>query len=133
MYTCPVCGYERLAEPPMNFTICPCCGTEFEYDDYGTPYAELRRRWILNGFRWFSPVDPQPNNWNPVRQLLNLQFVQPPSATLHETILRTRLGALGSGPSANPSISYFANMLMNRSFATYSYGAASPGVSNAGR
>jgi hypothetical protein len=80
MYICPVCGYERLEEAPLNFTICPCCGTEFEYDDYRTSYAELRRRWIVNGLRWFSPVDPVPAGWNARTQLLNLIFSRVPTS-----------------------------------------------------
>lgn len=66
---CPVCGYE-LDNPPTNHSICPCCGTEFGYQDRGRSYEELRSVWIERGARWWSPVDPLPTNWNPSTQLL---------------------------------------------------------------
>jgi hypothetical protein len=69
MYICPVCGYDRLADPPSNFSICPSCGTEFGYDDAFATHAELRAAWLRNGAKWWSPVDPQPQNWDPYRQL----------------------------------------------------------------
>lgn len=40
MYTCPVCNYNELDEPPYNThgygsdEICPCCVFQFGYDDY---------------------------------------------------------------------------------------------------
>lgn len=78
MYICPVCGYEKLEDPPMNFTICPCCGTEFDYDDYRTSFALLRTRWITRGCRWFSNAEPAPADWDANRQLLNLAFARKP-------------------------------------------------------
>lgn len=65
MYTCPVCGYDRLSEPPSNFAICPSCGTEFEYDDAFATHAQLRAAWLRDGARWWSPVDARPDNWDP--------------------------------------------------------------------
>lgn len=53
-YTCPVCGYDRLRYPPAGYSICPSCGTEFGNDDFGSSYAELRRRWIAGGRKWWS-------------------------------------------------------------------------------
>jgi hypothetical protein len=49
MYLCPVCGYDRLEDPPGTFTICPSCGTEFGYDDAFASHAELRAKWLQNG------------------------------------------------------------------------------------
>ena len=46
MYICPVCGYDRLEEPPKNFSICPSCGTEFEFDDTFQTHAQLRAAWL---------------------------------------------------------------------------------------
>jgi hypothetical protein len=69
MHTCPVCGYDRLTEPPRNFTICPSCGTEFEYDDVLTNVEQLRANWLKNGAKWWSPVDPCPENWDPIIQV----------------------------------------------------------------
>jgi len=68
-YTCPVCGFDQLDEPPARFSICPSCGTEFENDDYDVSHAELRRRWIAAGARWWSAHDPIPDGWSPVDQL----------------------------------------------------------------
>jgi len=69
MYNCPVCGYDRLTDPPRDFTICPSCGTEFEYDDALATHAELRAKWLRNGAQWWSPVDPCPDNWDPYLQV----------------------------------------------------------------
>lgn len=49
---CPVCGY--LGCLIEDWHICPCCGTEFGYDDAGRTHAELRRRWIDGGMKWWS-------------------------------------------------------------------------------
>ena len=68
---CPVCGY-LMAYPPSDHHICPSCGTEFGYDDAGRSHTELRRIWLLTGPKWWSPVDPQPPDWNPIFQLSNL-------------------------------------------------------------
>jgi hypothetical protein len=65
MHICPVCGYDRLTDPPLNFSICPSCGTEFGYDDKFASHAELRAKWLLSGPKWWSPVDPCPDDWNP--------------------------------------------------------------------
>jgi len=75
-YLCPVCSYRGLEHPPQDFTICPCCGTEFGLDDFamfpeGTKRAwqELRRVWLENGGPWFDPGTPQPLGWDPLRQI----------------------------------------------------------------
>jgi hypothetical protein len=77
MYICPVCGFDNLADAPANFTICPCCGTEFEFDDAFVTHAELRASWLRNGARWWSPADRQPENWDPYVQLNNLIEASP--------------------------------------------------------
>jgi hypothetical protein len=70
MYTCPVCGFDKLPAHPENFTICPCCYTEFGYDDATRSHAELRREWIYNGLKWEGAnVAPPPPDWNPYEQL----------------------------------------------------------------
>src|SRR5580704_6839377 len=48
-YACPVCGYGGLYRPPRDYYTCPCCGTEFGYDDYAQDPQELRRRWVASG------------------------------------------------------------------------------------
>lgn len=67
-YRCPVCAY-GLNEPPENYYICPCCGTEFENDDYKTSHSELRARWIARGTPWFSDATHPPDSWDPIAQL----------------------------------------------------------------
>jgi len=71
MNLCPVCGYPEMTEPPKDYYICPCCGTEFGNDDSVFTYDELRRAWLANGAHWFSRATPPPHNWNPYEQLFN--------------------------------------------------------------
>lgn len=80
-YPCPVCGYDRLEFPPENHYICPCCGTEFGYEDFAETFqdrqrrwVELRLRWIDRDMPWFSRATPPPPDWNPRRQILNSAF-----------------------------------------------------------
>ena len=70
-YICPVCGYDKMSEPPCDdlgyptYVICSCCGFEFGFDDEskGLSFSEYRQRWINNGFTFFS-VKKKPTNWN---------------------------------------------------------------------
>ena len=74
-YTCPVCGFEELDEPAYDsygyptFNICPCCGTEFGYDDAKKQHAQLRDNWINNGMTWWSVRNPPPYYWDPKSQI----------------------------------------------------------------
>ena len=69
-YTCPVCAFRDLPLPPTSFTICPCCGTEFGYDDFAIGYDALRQRWISHGAQWFASDEwPAPQGWNAFVQL----------------------------------------------------------------
>lgn len=68
---CPVCGY-FMPYPPTDYHICSSCGTEFGYDDAGRTYEELRDIWLKGGLNWWSPVDPQPEEWDPYAQVSNL-------------------------------------------------------------
>ena len=68
---CPVCGY-GLNKPPVDFTFCPSCGTEFGYHDFDHSFQELRSQWIESGMPWWSPVRPKPAAWNPTDQLDSL-------------------------------------------------------------
>jgi hypothetical protein len=77
MHICPVCGYNGLIDPPANFTICPSCGTEFEYDDAFSTHAQLRASWLRGGAKWWSPVDPEPPDWDPYQQVSSLIDVSP--------------------------------------------------------
>lgn len=80
-YTCPVCGYDNLERPPADYHICPCCGTEFGYDDFTFSHGELRKRWIANGMRWHRRRTGPPPGWNPITQLFKAGFA-PDGTTL---------------------------------------------------
>src|SRR3954454_23354100 len=75
-YTCPVCGFPGLTEPPMSrsgggsYEICPSCGFQFGVDDEdrGETYAGWRERWIAEGMPWRS-ASPAPAGWDPRAQL----------------------------------------------------------------
>lgn len=71
-YTCPVCGYPDLENPPEDHLICPSCGTQFGYDDVGHSYAELRKMWVASGAEWFLARPPLA--WNPWLQLIMAGF-----------------------------------------------------------
>ncbi len=74
-HVCPVCGFPDLEEPAYDnlgcasFGICPSFGTEFGYDDVGATHAQLRRRWLADGGRWFSTAAPPPPGWSAIDQL----------------------------------------------------------------
>lgn len=68
-YICPVCDYNQMTEPPEDFYICPCCGTEFGNDDFDTSHIELRKQWIDNGMKWFSRYTPKPFGWDAGEQI----------------------------------------------------------------
>ncbi len=65
---CPVCGYQMLV-PPDDYTICPSCATEFGVSDAEFSILELRQQWKDDGLKWHSRLIPEPNNWNPRRQV----------------------------------------------------------------
>ena len=74
-YICPVCGYPELDEAAYDdfgcasYNICPCCGTEFGYDDSTVAHAELRKKWILKGMLWWSKNQHQPKDWDAIKQV----------------------------------------------------------------
>lgn len=68
-YTCPVCAFAGLDEPPEDFTICPSCATEFDYHDLIRGHDELRSQWIGTGPQWHSSVIPAPFKWDGMEQL----------------------------------------------------------------
>ena len=76
-FTCPVCGYDRLTEPPYShksglgsYDICSSCGYEYGVtdDDEGITHEQWRQRWIDSGMKWWSPLKP-PADWDPIAQL----------------------------------------------------------------
>lgn len=78
LFSCLVCGYPELDEPPYDdhgcalYNICPCCGVEFGYDDSNALHSELREKWIATGMQWWSRNISPPTNWNPLHQLKNV-------------------------------------------------------------
>ena len=79
-YICTVCGYDGLNEPPYDekgcasFSICPCCGTEFGYDDHSLSHEALRKKWIESGMKWWSATTPKPTPFNPIVQVRRLML-----------------------------------------------------------
>lgn len=74
-HQCPVCGFTGLVAPPADFEICPCCGTEFGYDDDQKSHAHLRAEWIDNRTPWFSRANPPPRGWDPIAQLIQAGYL----------------------------------------------------------
>ena len=80
MYPCPVCGYNKLEEPPEEHAICPSCGTQFGYNDEGPlskdlMHAELRRDWIAHQAQWSSTVIHKPVGWSGWTQLVDAGYL----------------------------------------------------------
>lgn len=72
-YTCPVCGYNELKNELYDkdgfgtYEICVCCGFEFGNDDFPDKekaFIDYRKRWIENGYQWFSKSTQKPKHWN---------------------------------------------------------------------
>src|SRR5882724_9704767 len=74
-YNCPVCGYNELSNPPKDYMICPCCGTEFGNDDFEVSHEELRKAWLRAGAQWFSEHTPKPSDWSPSMQLIGAGLI----------------------------------------------------------
>lgn len=81
-FTCPICRYDKLTDPPADHEICPCCGTEFGEDDYDKTHETLRWNWIARGMPWFSRQTKPPANWNPETQLgISIRHSRPSAMT----------------------------------------------------
>jgi len=76
---CRICGY-RLKDCQLGenggspaYETCACCGAEPGYEDCTPKATRLNREnWIREGMAWRSKSEPQPENWDPERQLLNI-------------------------------------------------------------
>lgn len=66
---CPVCGFDGLRHPAKDDMICPCCGTQFGYDDFAKTHEDLREEWLAKGAVWQSRQIPPPAGWSPRMQL----------------------------------------------------------------
>lgn len=79
-YTCPICGYLGLFEPPRDsrghgsYENCACCGFEFGWtdEDQGFTDEQWRARWIAAGMPWDDGDSAPPRDWDPVAQLRNI-------------------------------------------------------------
>ena len=78
-YICPVCNFAGLSRPPIDWLICPCCGTEFENDDRYRSHGELRADWLDRGAPWFSKATKPPVDWDAFSQVVR-ENLRPPSS-----------------------------------------------------
>lgn len=81
MNICPVCNL-TLSYPPINHKVCPCCGTEFGFDDLACSFSDLRDDWIESGMVWWSTARSAPPGWDPRAQLFGRALV--PNQNEHE-------------------------------------------------
>jgi hypothetical protein len=88
MNICPVCGYPDLNEPaydgtpglhPGSLEICTCCGFQFGFhdDDRHITFEQWRNQWIAGGMHWDSGDSEPPPDWDPKKQLLNIDIMLP--------------------------------------------------------
>ena len=56
-------------KPYLDGAICPCCGTEFGYNDLSLSHEELRQHWVAKGAQWWSNFSAPPVGWNALAQL----------------------------------------------------------------
>jgi hypothetical protein len=110
MFLCPVCCFDKMPDPPQDYNICPCCGTEFGYDDEFKSFAQLRQEWITGGMRWFFHNPPP--FWSGSLQL----------ARITTSCIAPVHYLAGSGISANIGLDLFGTSLTN---APITYGFAS--------
>ncbi len=76
-HRCFVCGFDLGGFPPWgadgttpSHSICPCCGTEFGYEDCTRFAVEMAHaRWVERGCPWASTTEPPPAGWNAAAQL----------------------------------------------------------------
>ena len=79
-YTCPVCYFDGMDEPPMDHAICDCCGTQFGYSDIvpdrfsqSDAWTWLRDLWVKSGANFYYQ-EFKPQGWTPNRQLSLLGY-----------------------------------------------------------
>jgi len=71
-YSCPVCGFAKLKEPPRSasggpsYEICPACGFQFGVsdDDDEISYEQWRADWVHSGMEWTSLGITKPRGWD---------------------------------------------------------------------
>ena len=93
-YTCPVCAYSQMPYPVDEGNICPCCGTEFGFDDdLGVSHRQLRDQWVQSGASWFSNIHQPREGWDGIVQLVvsGLDFTQPEWLQMYEVPISVRM------------------------------------------
>ena len=110
MFTCPVCFYGKMPDPPADYNICPCCGTEFENDDDTRSFEQLRSYWISSGAKWFFRQPPL--MWNPWQQLADAGVPLPYRAVVRA---RSATPVVLNLLSASPANATFANVSQKES------------------
>ncbi len=70
-YTCLVCAWSKLKEPPRSrvgggsYEICPACGFQYgvDDDDRGITPEQWRHTWVQQGAHWSSAGIKAPKGW----------------------------------------------------------------------
>ncbi len=75
---CKVCGLTLSFAPwgedgeTPTWQICPCCGTEFGYEDCNKDSViRKRNEWLADGCNWFDK-SKKPENWSFDTQKINI-------------------------------------------------------------
>ena len=56
---------------------CPSCGFQFGVDDEkGITYEAWREAWVEGGMKWWDDSMPQPEDWDPAKQLSALKGIE---------------------------------------------------------
>ena len=85
LYRCRLCGCKQL-EPPWeedgesaSFRMCPCCATEFGYEDNNMKALIYNRKiWVEGGMKWFL-IDEKPIDYDPIEQMKHIPKKYKPS------------------------------------------------------
>ena len=96
-YRCPVCMFAELPYPPMDYHICPCCGTEFGNDDEHFNHGQLREMWVAGGARWFFGRALE--GWNPWLQLIKGGYKESLPRIEARIVRPTNINALATPPT----------------------------------
>ena len=80
-YSCPVCAFPKLKEPPRSksggasYEICPSCGFQFgvDDDDRGISADQWLKDWLKRGAPWTSSGIKCPKNWDGKTQAAGLK------------------------------------------------------------
>jgi hypothetical protein len=81
---CHICGFD-VGEAPWGenghdptYSICPCCGCEFGYDDCrASGVIQQRQRWLDGGGNWWKPSE-KPVGWDFEEQIRQIPSHVPP-------------------------------------------------------